>query len=350
MTGTDDQHQTELCTFDLRNLTAINSHEVDASKVQSEDYLLEKASDATQQLIAELWELPLDRSDSTKGGHVVCAMLPNEFKTDLPRTLPPPPPKVETKWDKFAKERGIENRKRDRKVFDEATGEWMYRHGYQKANAKDKEWPIMEVKRNDDPYDDPWEKARESKKTRVDKDMDNRLRNQERAGLIPKGTASKILKNRQTSRESGKHTIKQEKSVLLPSGVPVDIKGDTKRGKDLTKAALVATQRSTASIGKFDKMLVGEPERKAAIRRRQFESGTSKKVTQNEATKGMKILENVLAGGARLEKAKRNGKLAKGETAYDYDYNDGLGDQGYKKKKGRAGVGKLRKMTKKRIT
>ena len=342
----------ETCTYDLRNLTAINSHEVDVSKVSSEEYLLQKASEGTQQLLNQLWSLPLDNSDSAKasGAHEICAILPKQAVIDIPRTLPPPPPKEETRWEKFAKERGVENRKRDRKVWDEATGTWKFRHGYQKAN--DKEWPIMEVKKNDDPYADPWEKLREAKRAKVDKNIESRLRNQERAGLIPRGTTAKTMKNREAARASGKHAIKQENRVLVPSGVPVDLKGKVQRGKELTKAALAATQRGTASLGKFDKMLNGEPERKAAMRRRKFESNTSKEVIHSEAGKGMKILQGMLKGGAgssQYEKNRKRGNLSKGETAYDYDYNDGLGDQGYRKKKGRAGAGKMRKVTKKRI-
>jgi hypothetical protein len=54
-------------------------------------------------------------------------------------------------------------------------------------------------------------------------------------------------------------------------------------------------------------------------------------------------------GGAAREKAKRNGSLARGETAYDYDFDDGLGASSFRKKKGRAGMGKLKKITKKRV-
>ena len=356
----NEDRAVEPCIFDLRNLTAINSHQIDISKVlssTSEEYLLQKASEGTQQLLRELWTLPLDKSDaaSTKGGHEICAILPKpmvDSVINLPRELPPPAPKVDTRWEQFAKERGIQNRKRDRKVWDEATQSWMYRHGYQKANGQE-EWPIMEVKRNDDPFEDPWEKAREAKKSRVDKNMEAKLRNQERGGLVPRGTASKVLKTVQAARASGKHVIKQEQSILVPSaGVPIDMNKKSQRGKELTKKALAATQRSTASLGKFDKMLEGEPERKAAMRRRKFESSTSTSVTQGEQGKGMKILQHVLSGGvgsSQYDKDRRSGKLAKGTTAYDYDYNDGLGDQVYKKKKGRAGSGKMKKVTKKRI-
>ena len=59
-----------------------------------------------------------------------------------------------TKWEQFARERGIGPKsKRSRKVLDEATGEWKYLTGSveNKANAGPESWPIIEVKKNDDP-------------------------------------------------------------------------------------------------------------------------------------------------------------------------------------------------------
>jgi hypothetical protein len=101
-------------------------------------------------------------------------------------------------------------------------------------------------------------------------------------------------------------------------------------------------------LGKFDKMLEGEPERKAPIRKRKFDVATAPS-TAMEVSKGMKVLQSVLNGGPKRDKAKRDGSLAKGETPYDYDFDDGLGPGSFKKKKGRAGSGKIRKVTKKRI-
>lgn len=228
----------------------------------------------------------------------------------------------------------------------------MYRHGYQKANNDANEWPIMEVKRNDDPYADPWETLRDAKRTRVEKNMENRMRNQESAGQLPKGTANRAMKNLAAGRKAGKAGGNQDRDSVLPSGVPVDLKAK-KRGKESTMAALVATQRSTASLGKFDQVREGEPDRKKAAlaKKRKFESATDRKVVSTEAERGMKVLNAVMnGGGAAREKAKRNGSLARGETAYDYDFEDGLGASTFKKKKGRAGAGKLKKITKKRIT
>ena len=118
-------------------------------------------------------------------------------------------------------------------------------------------------------------------------------------------------------------------------------------------AALLATQRSTASLGKFDKMRQDEPERAKAFskaaKKRKFESATDKTVMAQESERSMKLLQSLGGGAVAKEKARKKGRLATGETAYDYDYEDGLGASTFRKKKGRAGAGKLKKMTKKRV-
>ena len=248
----------------------------------------------------------------------------------------------------------------------------MFRHGYEKANrnASDKEWPIMEVKDNEDPFADPWEKLRDAKRARKDKNLENRLRNEERAGGVAKGTANRVVKSREKVRKAGKLGGNMDRDSL-PVGIPVDIKPDRKtatnpdssssklRGKASTLAALAATQRSTASLGTFDAMREGEPERKKSLsklKKRKLHTSTDKKVLSTESERSMKILKtvvdsttgNVSATAMSKDKLRRKGHFAKGETAYDYDYDDGLGPSTFNKKKGRAGAGKMRKMTKKR--
>ena len=208
----------------------------------------------------------------------------------------------------------------------------------------------MEVKGGDNPYDDPWEKARDAKKDRLEKNTLNRLRNAERSQLVDKGIARRTIKAQKKAREMGREGGKLDTFTNTPAGLPIDME-KKQRGKALTKAALLATQRSTASMGKFDKMREGEPERKKAmsgLKKRKFESGTSQNVVKSEAKRSIKVLNSVLNGSDRAkDRAIRRGDFSKGETAYDYDYNDGLGSSSYKKKKGRAGIGKMKKITKK---
>jgi hypothetical protein len=59
---------------------------------------------------------------------------------------PLPPPKKETRWEQFAKEKGIQNRKRSRMVWDEEAQEWRPRWGYKRAKGGVEDMAIVEVK------------------------------------------------------------------------------------------------------------------------------------------------------------------------------------------------------------
>ena len=278
-----------------------------------------------------------------------------------------------SKWEQFAKERGIAPKaKTSRKVYDESTGEWKHLTGslQNKANAGPESWPIIEVKKNDDPMANPWEKLRDEKKSRVSKNVEARVRNAERSGVLDRGSANKLVKN--NKRLEKQRDIAREKDMKrgleAPVGVPTDLKSrDAKRGKPSTALALKATQVSTASLGKFDKQREGEPEkqlhksihgntnkkRKSQIMMDGSSSGggTNKKFLASEAQKSTDILSRVMNGTSSKQREReiKKGKYARGETAYDYEYDDGVGDGKFKKKKGRAGMGKMKKVTKKRI-
>lgn len=91
-------------------------------------------------------------------------------------------------------------------MWDEATNSWAYRTGYQKASsANDPEsWPIMEVKKNDNPFDDPWQRARDEKKERIEKNAYNRMKNAEIGGQLERGTARRVTKAKKDAREKGR--------------------------------------------------------------------------------------------------------------------------------------------------
>ena len=219
----------------------------------------------------------------------------------------------------------------------------------------------------DDPMADPWERQREIKRSRVDKNAEQRLKNQERSGMVAKGSAKRLLASNKPNEK--KQQTDNNRRDAFPVGVPVDLaasgrKGNSdvtataftkqQRGQSSTLAALRATQVSTASLGKFDKMRQDEPERRRALqkasnKKRKFQSATDKNVLATESERSLKLLTQLnRTGGKDAEVARKKGRLATGETAYDYDYSDGLGPSSFRKKKGRAGAGKMKKMTKKR--
>ena len=54
-----------------------------------------------------------------------------------------PKPKPPTKWELFAKKKGIQKVKTPNMVYDEETGEWVPKWGYKGANKKsENEWLV----------------------------------------------------------------------------------------------------------------------------------------------------------------------------------------------------------------
>lgn len=92
----------EPCTFDLRNLMAMNYHQINSAKLRSsrteddditipatsssatvdEQYLLKMATDGCSQLIEALWQLPIESSDVG-----AMAKLPTHDESAIPRSL-----------------------------------------------------------------------------------------------------------------------------------------------------------------------------------------------------------------------------------------------------------------------
>jgi len=62
-------------------------------------------------------------------------MLP-EPKLPLPRSRKLPEPKVLSRWEQFAKSKGLKKTKKDKKVYDEILGKWVPTYGYQHNKAE----------------------------------------------------------------------------------------------------------------------------------------------------------------------------------------------------------------------
>ena len=67
--------------------------------------------------------------------------------TPLPREKPLPAEKQETKWEKFARKKGIKDKKRGegKMVYDEEKGEWVPKWGYKGRNKDGENDWIVEV-------------------------------------------------------------------------------------------------------------------------------------------------------------------------------------------------------------
>lgn len=181
--------------FDVGNLLAYDKNGIesrDFKQQKKDDFLRRLARDNTQLLINEIWKLPAERVEEA-----IVAKLPDPT-TPLPREKPPPKPKPPTKWEQFAKLKGIQKKKKTNLVWDENAKEWRRRWGYKRANDATKDW-MVEVPETADPNEDQFAKRINAKKERVAKNEFNRLRNIARAqkvkvpgvGLVPTAQQSK---------------------------------------------------------------------------------------------------------------------------------------------------------------
>lgn len=234
--------------IDLGNLMAFDPHHSFSSPPFSREELvkesLEQGTKLVQAVADTLFILP---STEDPDGPIVTLPPPT---TRLPREKPLPKPKPPTRWELFAKKKGIQKRKKDKVVFDDQTGTWKRRHGYDRVND-DKDVPIIEAKMNDEPGEDPFAKRREEKKRRVDKQEQNRFHN---------------LKQAAKSGALPSH-IQLAAAALPITGSQAAPK---KVGKDELQNVAGMAASATASGGKFDKKLPGEKPPKHEKKYRKF--------------------------------------------------------------------------------
>ncbi|CAG0921588.1 unnamed protein product [Notodromas monacha] len=209
------------------------------SRADPDVFLRNIARDNIQLLVNKIWEYPTETDEN----ELVLLKLP-EGTSIIPRFQPIPKPKAPTKWEKYAKEKGIQKRKKAKLVWDEELKKWLPRFGYKKVAAdKEKNW-VREIPVNVDPLQDQFSKAKENKKERIAKNELQRLRN-----------------------------IAKANKIDLPSvGVtPVpDLSSNERR--DLSSKSIPVVRTANASVGVFTKDLPKEKKRKGGPgKKRKFE-------------------------------------------------------------------------------
>ncbi|CAI5505325.1 unnamed protein product [Closterium sp. Naga37s-1] len=238
-------------SFDEGNMLVNDSRPVSQPFVgphleQAEQQVLEMAQQAVQALAARLFALP---ATPHKMGRLID--LPPPI-TPLPREKPPPRSQGLTKWERFAREKGIQKRKRSKFVFEESSGEWKPRYGYKRANDI-KDIPILEAKSSDVPGEDPFAKLKADKKARV------KANERQRMGNL---------------KASAKQLRPDALSNLAVSSASLPLSGRGPAGPRASKAAVGAVASlaagSTASGGKFDRRLEGEKRAKKVGKHRKF--------------------------------------------------------------------------------
>ncbi|KAF2185033.1 RRS1-domain-containing protein [Zopfia rhizophila CBS 207.26] len=151
-------------TFDLGNLLANDPNPL--PRDADEETLASTARDAAQVLINQL--LTTCEIKSTSDG-VLLSLPPHS--TPLPREKPIPAEKPPTKWEIFAKKKGIKDKKRDGKmVYDEASGEWVPKWGYKGRNKEGEgEWLVEVDEKKERETGEPGDSRSENRRERKER-------------------------------------------------------------------------------------------------------------------------------------------------------------------------------------
>jgi regulator of ribosome biosynthesis len=275
----------ESLELDLGNLTALDPSPTDASAFRAGDIsaaVLAAATAVAQTLVGEIFKLPVTL-DTNVGP---LARLPPPT-APVPREKPLPKAKPETKWQKFAAEKGIAKRAKSKLVWDESSNEWKRRHGYDRVND-DSDTIIVNAKQGDGPDSDPFAEAKKAKQDRVAKNKKQQLKNMQNGGLVAPSLAltSALPFEGSRSGQQGKVVAKHHKA-------------EVKAVKDIATL-------STASLGKFDKKLDGEkPGRPAGKQRTRLPVTDSSKERSLVDSTIKKVLSQEQQGILNTEKAVR---------------------------------------------
>ncbi|CAO1947052.1 unnamed protein product [Urochloa humidicola] len=264
------------CEVDLGHLMAYDpSHHIAAAAASSREQLrqecLQKGAELAQAVANALFALP---PSEDRDGPIVHLPPPT---IRLPREKHLPKPKPPTKWELFAKAKGITKRKKNKREWDEQTQSWKRTYGYDRVND-DKDIPIVDAKATDEPGVDPFAQRRQEKKQRVEKQEKNRLENLKKAakvGALPSH-------------------IQLAAKALPITGTKADLPKKSRK-EDLENVAGMASS-ATASGGKFDEKLPGEKPLKHPGKHRKFLPVAEGKGMGNlEKQQNDKILNSLLA-------------------------------------------------------
>ncbi|CAL7935839.1 unnamed protein product [Xylocopa violacea] len=251
-----------LLTLDYNNL------DLKAFRSQPEQYLKSLTRDNVQILINKIWELPTERVDET----IVAKLPKQEFV--LPRSRQIPKPKPLTKWQQYAKEKGIKSNKKNKSKlkWDEELQKWIPTFGYKRNKAMEqKEW-LVEINDESKAMEDPFAATKAAKEERKSKNELQRLRN-----------------------------IAKAKNIKLPKvGLPT--REHFPDSQQLSQAMTIA-RTSTASLGKFQDRLPKEKDAKGIAKQVPGMKRKAEEVPQNlqdEKKRNANLADNILKNKTKI--------------------------------------------------
>jgi len=289
---------------DLGHMSAFDPTPMTAapSSKSFESALLSLSQSNVQSLINQLFSLPTEPIPGEVGK---LALLPWP-QTVLPREKPVPKPKAATKWEQFAKLKGIQKRKKGRMEYDETTGQYLPRWGYKsiKSQQSEAEWAIPAAADAQTGAVDPWTAQQAEKKARIAKNKKQQERN-----LLRHASSGATTKNRVEGAIDLTSAVEYSQSKLDKKGKANSSKKKAtgSSSKHHVDVALGVAQRSTASMGRFDTPRKSEPQismpKQAVNKAQRHEAATRASSRKEEKGAALNVLTKVMAGHKEADSA-----------------------------------------------
>ncbi|CAL4063984.1 unnamed protein product [Meganyctiphanes norvegica] len=281
--------------YDTGNLLVTDKNNLDEKilrdRNRKECYLVSVLSDRARSPITEMSESLSGNIGDANVNKVIINLI------RLPREKKAPKGKILTKWEQYAKDKGIQQKKKNKKVWDETLKRWVPRWGMRKNQAdKEKNW-VMEVPVTANPYEDQFAKAADVKKERIAKNEWQRLRN-----------------------------IAKARKVKVPN---VGVTGNQFASTKDLGMAMHHAKSATASLGKFQKNVPNEKKVKGLGKKRKLE--LQEKGHAAEKERSLEVFKKIKKAELNLE-----GAVNKQIT------NENIADDMQKKKKAGSGAGQRR--------
>ena len=279
--------------YDTRRLVIIDSNNIlnqkNNEKELTETIIINKAKQNYISFASSLFDL-LSKQHGKEKEDMDYDKAPDEINLPeaiitLPRSLPIPVEKPKTKWEKYKQEKGITQRKRSRMVYSEEIGDWVPRwgRGSVKKIQDSMNWAMEEK----EPGVNPFEQKANEKQLAKAKQLKRQIKNEEYAKKVLNNKKDENNNNNSKSEPKERLSKKQRKALKAQK----EIKRLSEDKKNLNKR-LEQVQKSTRSMGNFDKKLKNEKEINLIKKKRVSKDILTDK--NKEKSRDKRILDNIL--------------------------------------------------------
>ena len=337
---------------DLGNLLVNDSAPLEET-LHSEEALSKHARDVLQHLVNKLFKQETYPAE----GFGRMAKLPTPT-TQLPRQKPMPEPRPLTRFERFARRKGMPTKKkRSKLVWDESEQRWKRRHGKDRV-SREQDIAVKEASENDQPGStDPFTRLEQERKQRTKAQKGREERNLRE--MYAKGGSKALPANVSIDASAAAAPESNSKSTSKAATAAPKEPSRSKQKREELSVQTAKVAEATASMGKFDKMQPGEPDsaRSKPGKHRQLDPVTASAKTADQApdVQRSKRLASRIASGediVQADKARRvqqqqeeaSGRKRKRDGGEDED--DDEGDDSWRKRK-KQGLQKQRQAGKK---